>query len=271
MELKTLNVEEVLRIHDILVEDFLASNDPISPAGVRSEQLLESAVSRQWTGLGQVLKYPTPVESAATLLYGICGDHPFHNGNKRTALVSMLAHLDKNKLTLYHTKQKHLYDFMIKIASHELAAKRSKRRSSPLKRSSSDQEVMAIASWISRRVDTVKRGEKSISYRDLRKILKGFGYFLSNPKNNSIDVIKYETKTKGLIRKREIQVSKRVGNIPFPGEHRSVSLRDIKRIRKICQLTEEDGVDSDAFYDDTAVLHGFVNKYRKVLRSLAGT
>ena len=97
MELKTLNVEEVLRIHDILVEDFLASNDPISPAGVRSEQLLESAVSRQWTGLGQILKYPTPVESAATLLYGICGDHPFHNGNKRTALVSMLAHLDKNK------------------------------------------------------------------------------------------------------------------------------------------------------------------------------
>ena len=177
MELKTLSVEEVLRIHEILVEDFMASNDPISPAGVRSEQLLESAVSRQWTGLGQVLKYSTPIANAATLLYGLCGDHPFHNGNKRTALVSMLAHLDKNRLTLYHTKQEHLFKFMIEVASHRLGASKKKHRSNSLRRRSSDEEVIDIVSWLSRRVDRVTRGEKDISYRDLRNILKKFGYY----------------------------------------------------------------------------------------------
>lgn len=271
MELKTLSVEEVLRIHEILVEDFVASNDPISPAGVRSEQLLESAVSRQWTGLGQILKYSTPIENAATLLYGICGDHPFHNGNKRTALVSMLAHLDKNKLTLYHTKQEHLYDFMIEVASHKVGASRDKRRGNRSRRRNSDDEVAAIILWLSRRVDSVTRGEKDVTYRDLKNILKRFGYFLTNPKNNSIDIVKYEIRTKGLIKKKKIEVTKRIGNVPYPGEHRSVSLKDIKSIRRICRLREEDGVDSDAFYDDTAVLHGFVNKYRKVLRYLART
>lgn len=271
MDLKTLSVEEILRIHEILVENFLDTNDPISPAGVRSNQLLESAVSRQWTGLGEVLKYPAPIQNASTLLYGICGDHPFHNGNKRTALVAMLAHLDKNKLRLYHTTQKELYDFMLKIASHMLGEHRDKRRRKSPRRRSSDEEVMAIISWLSKRVEKVTRGEKEISYRDLKTILQRFGYFFNNPKNNSIDIVKLEMRTKGLIRKKEIETHKRIGNIPYPGEHRSVSVKDIKNVRRICRLREEDGVDSDAFYDDTAVLHGFVNIYRKVLRYLART
>ena len=29
--------------------------------------------------------------------FGICCDHPFHNGNTRTALVTMLVHLDNNQ------------------------------------------------------------------------------------------------------------------------------------------------------------------------------
>jgi len=76
------------------VADFAGTGDPIAPPGVRSMTLLESAVSRQHTALGGRLKYADPVSSAATLLYGICSDHPFHNGNKRTALVAMLVHLD---------------------------------------------------------------------------------------------------------------------------------------------------------------------------------
>ena len=103
MDLRTLSAEDVLQIHEILVADFQESGDPISPPGVRSVSLLQSAVGRQTTGIGSVLKYPDPIFNAATLLYGLCNDHPFHNGNKRTALVAALVHLDRNKFTLYDT------------------------------------------------------------------------------------------------------------------------------------------------------------------------
>ncbi len=249
----------------------MESHDPISPAGVRSEQLLESAVSRQWTSLGDIRKYPEPIDNASTLLYGLCGDHPFHNGNKRTALVAMLAHLDKNKLTVYGANQKDLYGFMLNVASHKIGISRDKRRRRPERRRDTDEEVAAISAWLSRRVDRVARGEKEVTYRDLNIIIQRFGYSLSSPKNNSIDIVKQETITKGLVRKKTVEVSKRVGNIPYPGERKIVSVRTIKYVRKLCKLTEEDGVDSDAFYYDTAILYGFVNKYRKVLRHLART
>lgn len=53
-----LSAEDVLKIHEVLVRDFASSSDPISPPGVRSMALLESAVGRQWTSLGAVLKHP---------------------------------------------------------------------------------------------------------------------------------------------------------------------------------------------------------------------
>jgi hypothetical protein len=43
----------------------------------------------------------------------------------------------------------------------------------------------------------------------------------------------------------------------------------IKHVRQICQLREEDGVDSDAFYDSTALIDSFVNTYRRTLNKLA--
>ena len=46
--------------------------------------LLESAIARQDAGFAGQLKYPTAVVNAATLGYGLCLNHPFHNGNKRT-------------------------------------------------------------------------------------------------------------------------------------------------------------------------------------------
>lgn len=271
MELKTLTTDEILRIHEILVEDFIKSNDPISPSGLRSEELLESAVSRQWTSLGDVMKYPTPVENASTLLYGLCGDHPFFNGNKRTALVSMLAHLDKNKLSLYGTNQDDLYRFMISVASHSLGMKIDRRRQKPMRKRSSDEEVQAICSWLKKRVKKVVRGERSISYREIKSILQRFDYDLHNPKNNTIDIVRNEERKKGFIRKKKIEYKKRIGNVPYPGEHKTISIKYIKYIRNICLLREEDGIDSNAFYDDTVILHSFVNKYRKILRNLAKT
>jgi hypothetical protein len=48
MELQFLDTDDVRRIYDALVEDFTQSSDPIEPAGVRDDHLLEPAVSRQY-------------------------------------------------------------------------------------------------------------------------------------------------------------------------------------------------------------------------------
>src|SRR5688500_16229099 len=117
----TLSIEDVLQIHDILVRDFAVTGDPISPPGVRSTDLLASAVSRQHTGIAGTMKYADAVGNACTLLYGLCNDHPFYNGNKRTAVVAMLVHLDKNKLTLDGANQADLYALMVGVAAHTIA------------------------------------------------------------------------------------------------------------------------------------------------------
>lgn len=66
--------------------------------GMRDLTLLESAVAApQATMMGQTL-ISDPIEIAAAYLYYVCGNHPFVDGNKRTALASALTFLAENHL-----------------------------------------------------------------------------------------------------------------------------------------------------------------------------
>jgi death-on-curing family protein len=272
MTLETLTAEDVLRIHEILVADFAMSDDLIAPPGVRSIALLESAVGRQHVGHGSTLKYPDPISNAATLVYGVCNDHPFHNGNKRTALVAMLAHLDKNRLCLYDTSQAELYQLMLAIADHSLGVRVDPRRPDkrPTRRES-DEEVDAIKDWLGRRVGKLKRGEKPITFRHLRQTLARFGFEIENNDANSVDVVRRETVAPSLFRRKPSTRTTRIGTIGYRNEGTEVSVKDLKRLRQMCKLTEGDGVDTDAFYSDAAVVDAFINRYRTVLRRLART
>ena len=69
-------------------------------AGLRDEALLESAVAApQATMMGAPL-LRDPVEIAAAYLYYLCQNHPFVDGNKRTALATCLVFLQENGLLL---------------------------------------------------------------------------------------------------------------------------------------------------------------------------
>jgi death on curing protein len=268
--LQVLSVEDVLRIHEILVADFALAGDPISPAGPRSMALVESAVGRQATSLGDVLKYPEPLGNAATLAFGLCCDHAFHNGNKRTALVSMLVHLDMNGLCLLHVRKDDLYDLMIAIANHTIGLHGHPRSSEKARgRRSADEQVSAIRTWISDRVCKLHKGEHPVTYRNLRHILHGFGFELDTPRSNRVDVVRVETRSSGLLRKKEVQVRTRVTTIGYKDDGTEVSYKDLRQVRRDCKLTEADGVDTAAFYDGAEVVDAFVNRYRTVLRRLS--
>ncbi|MCX5785606.1 MAG: Fic family protein [Elusimicrobia bacterium] len=269
MEFQTLETQEVVRIHELLVDEFANTPNPIFPPGVKDMNMLSSAVSRQHAGFGAFDKYSTPTRNAATLTFGICCNHPFHNGNKRTALVSLLAHLEKNRLTIRGTSHKELEAMIINIATHSLInTLHPKQQTQCRSASSQDTEVAAIDMYLKERVDTVKRGERPITYRRLEEILKKHGYGLKNQDGRHIDIIKFETHQKLFSKKIETTEHK-IGSISFQGTTATVSPHTIKQTRRFCGLREEDGHDSTSFYDDEAVIDSFINTYRKILHRLA--
>lgn len=264
--LQTLSVSEVLAIHECLVRDFAAAADPIGHGGVKSMGLLESAVvSRQHTGFQGTLKFRTPIANAATLGYGICQNHPFHNGNKRTSLVAMMCHLDKNGLTFDESiSQDALYDFMLNVARHVYS--RPERNGEP----DADHEVAAMAAWMERRVRRLDTRDVLVRYRELKKILVRHGFALEEPSGNSIEIVKYET-SRGFLGIGKKTVRRRVWRMGNPGDGREVSRGELKQIRKACNLTEADGVDTQAFHAGSRPADYFIGRYRGALRRLART
>lgn len=125
-----LHAKDVIEIHNVLVRDFKSSKDPIEPPGVKSYDLLESAMFRPKTSLGSSNKYPSVAMAGAALLHALIHNHPFHNGNKRTALVSLIVFLDKNGWVLT-IGQDELYEYLLDLAAHNLKLSKTNE---PIKR-----------------------------------------------------------------------------------------------------------------------------------------
>jgi death-on-curing protein len=64
--------------------------------GVRDENLLASAVLTPQSSFGGKSPYVDIIEVAAAYLFYLCGNHPFFDGNKRTALMAAIVFLRLN-------------------------------------------------------------------------------------------------------------------------------------------------------------------------------
>lgn len=85
------SVEAVKTIH----AEVLAAHGGMS--GLREVSLLESAVAApQASMMGDPL-FTDPVEIATAYLFYLCRNHPFVDGNKRTALATCLVFLSENQ------------------------------------------------------------------------------------------------------------------------------------------------------------------------------
>ena len=92
--MKRLTKEQVLRLPADLIEEFGGIH------GVRDEGLLESALSAPFqTFDGQDL-YPSVLEKAGRLGYGLIRNHPFLDGNKRIGVHVLLVCLALNGVRL---------------------------------------------------------------------------------------------------------------------------------------------------------------------------
>lgn len=258
----TLPTEVVLVIHEHLVREFAETGDPVSPAGVKDQGLLESAVSRQHVGSGTELKYPTPCANAASLIFGLCNNHPFHNGNKRTALLAGLLHLDRNGFVLDQVTKDELFEMMRRIASYSVT-KVSQKQLRHGVRPSADEEIAGIEKWLRSHARPIVKGERNITFGQLYKILEKFGYRLGEKNHNKVEILQFK---KGLFQKHAWRCVYKTG---CPGDSRQLSIDQIKEVREALSLREEDGVDSSSFYDTQTIIDLFIAKHRAALRQLA--
>ena len=98
-----LTVDDVLGIHEDSIEAFGGS------PGVRDRNGLESAVMRPQCGY-----YSGVIAEAAALWESLSQNHPFVDGNKRTAIASMAAHLGINGYWL-RAEQLETYRFVMDL------------------------------------------------------------------------------------------------------------------------------------------------------------
>ena len=91
-------IQDIYELHKQLEDEFVLSS------GIRDESLLISAVNSPFqTFMGSDL-YPSIYDKSAQLCYGIANNHPFTDGNKRTALHSMYVYLIINGFDIMATQ-----------------------------------------------------------------------------------------------------------------------------------------------------------------------
>jgi len=128
-----LEKDLVLAIHDRQVAEHGGS------AGVRDDGLLESALARPQ----QLHAYGDPVpdvaDLAAALAYGLARNHPFIDGNKRTAAVCCETFIELNGAALA-ADDLELFQLYLALAEGKLSER-------------------DFAAWLRERIKPVARGE----------------------------------------------------------------------------------------------------------------
>ncbi|WP_458109291.1 type II toxin-antitoxin system death-on-curing family toxin [Arthrobacter sp. R3-55] len=255
-----LTTEEVKGIHEELERDFAEAEDPISPSGVRSIALLESAVSRPATSLGGQYKYCTVESAGAALLHSLVQNHAFHNGNKRTALVALLVFLDRNNFVL-ESNEDELFKWMILVASHQLLP------TGFTYDQRADRETSEIADWIIKRSRPVSKEERSITWRNLSRLLKSKGCEISQHRGEKLEITRTVTRRSRIL--GFLKTHKLNAYFTNTGDGREVPRTIVKRIRQELELDQEHGVDSEQFYSDGREPDYFILEYSKLLKRLA--
>lgn len=108
-ETEFLEVEDLLIIHRNQIELYGGSH------GLRDEKLLDSAVNAVQASFDGEHMHRTVYERASAYIYYISQNHPFIDGNKRTALAAGLVYLDINGIEIDDPNEE-LYEMMIEVS-----------------------------------------------------------------------------------------------------------------------------------------------------------
>jgi death on curing protein len=108
-----ISFRDVEAIHHLLIDNFGGGR------GIRDKGALESALNRPFQTFDNLELYPSPVDKAAAIFESVIINHPFIDGNKRTAYVLMRLMLLEYNMDIYATEDIK-YDFVISAAQGHL-------------------------------------------------------------------------------------------------------------------------------------------------------
>lgn len=240
-----MDATTIIFIHEHLTEFFADKEDPISPPGVKDMTTVESAAARPFATVGGNDAYPTPFLKAAALFHSIAGNHSFHNGNKRAALLSTLYFLSEHGYWVDRCDDDEMYEFTRKTAAHEIATDRN-------------DEVPVIAAWLEGNSRRQQKGEKPMKLGALREALGRFGYELHDL-GKTLEVLQDGVVVASVLKKG----AKGFEDYDPPY---------IAELRKRLGLVAEDGIDSARFYGQKGIadeLNMFMQLRLDVMKRLA--
>jgi death-on-curing protein len=120
--------------------------------GLKSPELLDSALKSCQQTFDGVDLWPDLFSKAACIFRSLIQNHAFHDGNKRTALMTLIIFLSENGYYLHYNDQSELVRFALRVAKHKQI------------------QVTTIREWIHKRV------RKKADNKKTWKIVKEFNY-----------------------------------------------------------------------------------------------
>lgn len=236
-----LTCENVLDAHYLICNHFLKFGEGIGGVGPKDFGMLSSAVSRQVSSAFGTFVYNDLWEIAASLIFGLINDHPFHDANKRTAFLSSVFLMLENGF-VPRVDVAEVEDFTVEIAEFNGLHGRH-------------MDITEIAP----RFKTMFRPRDNrisyiVTFNELQGLLSAHGCSIGNPNGNFINVYKGDI---------------RVAQIGFPGWSKEVSRNAIATVRKSTGLTAENGYDAQVFFKGEDPLRLLIGEYEEPLRRLA--
>lgn len=139
--IKLLTIEQVEFGAHKLAQELLSFNEPIPDFDTRYPNILESCLLTPFGSFGGKDLYAGLENKAAILFYLMVKNHPFQNGNKRIAVMSLLLFLHQNNRWLY-VDNREFYNFAVWVASSPAELK--------------DQTVDAVIAFIKKHQGSLK-------------------------------------------------------------------------------------------------------------------
>jgi len=120
--MKRISLAEIEYLAHRLAKEYLEFDEPIPDFSSRFPNVLESSIAVPFQQFGKKDVYRGLTAKAAILFYLMVKNHPFQNGNKRIAMMTLLIFIYKNKKWIKADNQE-LYNFAVWVAQSPASLK----------------------------------------------------------------------------------------------------------------------------------------------------
>ncbi len=263
---RQMTADYALRAHYVVLSDVFSASEPPELRGPRDEATVKAALDRQFARDDGKQLWTSDTDLCAAALFGIIDQGPFQVGNSCTALLLGLYHLQKLGLEL-DLKHKKLEELILRTDTYQLDAYSRYSKYSD----SAEPEIAFLSDFLRRSSKPAQGAIHTLSFRHLEGMLKPHGAWLDNARDGGIDVMRetLQTRRRFLVFRDSQPDVERVQELPFSGWDAEVSLAQVKQIRKLLELTPENGVSDEQFFTAVDPMELLAYRYRNLLKRLA--